>query len=278
MVNFLRFKPFILILIIVITSLFIFHHTVLKYTGYHPISVTQVDLRPILQQNSFTEADYTLIFEQTGIAKPIVDELKTMSHFTEKMLNFQDDYQRKILINGVSLPPLTTEEHLVDTSGNMVRGFELAPYHNGYIFLTKSTHTLGWRHGHAGLVIDEKRGKTLEALHPGSVSMEQDVSKWQYYPTFKMMRLKDVSLNFLNQIAEFASTHLRGLPYNILGYKTQGEQPIDTHCSLLVWQAFNAFGYDLDANVGRFVSPQNIAASPYLETLQIFGFNPSKAW
>ncbi len=247
------------------------------YLRTHPRYVPQVqkqDLTPILNQSTFTEADYNTLFEQTGVTKPLIDEMRTMPNFIEKMELFQDNYLKEVSVTSEYLPPVTTSE-ILDASQS---GFQLGPYHNGYVLLTQSTYTANWRHGHAGIVIDEVRGITLEALNPGTYSMEQPISKWQYYPTVKMLRLKDVPQSTLDDIAEYAATHLKGLPYNILADKNQGEEPYETHCSLLVWQAFNHFGYDLDATGGLFVSPKNMAMSPLLELLQIYGFNPNEVW
>lgn len=124
-------------------------------------------------------------------------------------------------------------------------------------------------------MVDEVHGFTLEAIHPGQDSCLQDIHKWEYYPTFKMLRLKNVSNETLNEISEYAQEHLVGLPYNILGNKFQKE-PKSTHCSLLIWQAFKPFGYDLDSTGGYFVTPHDVANSPLLETLQLYGYKLHK--
>lgn len=270
----LKLKTFVILFLTTFMSVYLLAGL---YLSAHSRDIPQVhkqDLTSILNQESFTEADYDILFQQTGLTKPLIDEVRTMPHFTEKIKSFQDSYLREVTVKREYLPPVTISETL-DLNEP---GFQLGPYHNGYILLTKSTHTANWRHGHAGIVIDEVRGITLEALNPGTYSMEQPISKWQYYPTVKMLRLKDASQTTLDAIAQYAATHLNGLPYNILADKNQGDTPYETHCALLVWQAFNHFGYDLDATGGLFVSPKNMAMSPLLELLQIYGFNPSEVW
>ena len=37
-------------------------------------------------------------------------------------------------------------------------------------------------------------------------------------------------------------------------------------------------GYDLDPTGGPLVTPDDIANSPYLEVVQIYGFDPDKLW
>lgn len=251
----------------------------LKTASYTP-KVSPIDLTPILSKQTLDEADYLLIFEQTGIAEPLVQELRTMPHFTEKMLKFQADYLKKRKFKWIYLFPCTFEERLVDEAHNEMIGYDLGPYHNGYIFFTKAAHSLGWHHGHCGLVVDEKHGKTLEAIHMGEGCALQDVYKWQYYPSFKMMRLKDVSLEKQNEIASYAYENLINAKYQLISfrYKEPSFIPSKTQCALLIWQAFYHFGYDLDTHKQLFVTPKAICRSPLLELLQMYGFNPKKVW
>ena len=45
-----------------------------------------------------------------------------------------------------------------------------------------------------------------------------------------------------------------------------------------MWYAYNAFGVDLDSNGGLVVTPRNIANSPLVEVVQVFGIDPVKLW
>lgn len=263
---------------IVLCSIYLLMGYIVSKNMFYVPSIEKVDLTPLLEQSSFSQDDYLLLFQQTGLTQPIIDELKETDDFKESILRFQANYLKSLDVQKTNMNPLTRIDQAFDAHGNTIKAFELAPYHNGYIFLTKSTYTANWRHGHAGLVVDEKRGKVLESLEPGTVSMEQDASKWEYYPTFKMMRLKDTPQSFLDEVANYASTHLMGIPYHILTMKSAVDTFKTTHCSFIVWQAFKAFDIDLDATGGIFVSPQDLAKSPYLETLQIFGFHPERDW
>ena len=274
----MKLRTFLIIFFTSFFALFFVYRGYLLQSPRYTPAVATIDLSLLLEKKTFSDIDYEILYAQTGLARPIIDELASQPNFKEKMLSFQEDYLKEVSVYSELLPPVTTCELIGDPSGSgNDKGFTLAPYHNGYLFFTKSTFTMNWRHGHMGIVTDEVRGITLEALNPGSPTMEQNASKWQYYPTFKMMRLKDVPQSELDAIADYATSHLKGLPYNILADKAQ-ETPMDTHCALLIWQAFNHFGYDLDATGGLFVSPKNIASSPLLEVLQIYGFNPNKDW
>ena len=156
--------------------------------------------------------------------------------------------------------------------------FQIAPLKNGDILLTKSTHTLYWRHGHCGIVIDAKNGITLESLEPGTLSMQQNISKWQSYPTFKLMRLRGVNQEKLDQIAQYAAKDLVGIKYAIFASKKYTSKLENVNCSQLIYQAFNRFGYDIDSNKGIFVTPEDISKSKLLDIVQIYGFNPKKNW
>lgn len=239
-------------------------------------NIVQIDLDSLLSKDILDETDYTILFEQTGLSATIIEELKSSPNFKVRLLQAQKDYLADIESYNIYMEPATFCQ-LVGSSSHKTKAFTLAPYHNGYILITNATHSFGWRHGHVGLVVDEIRGLTLEAISPGTPSNLQNIHKWEYYPTFKMLRLKDISLAEHSTIAHYALAHLEGLPYNILGGKNQ-ETPASTHCSLLIWQAFKHFGYDLDSTGGPFVSPKDIACSPLLEVLQIYGFDPNKDW
>lgn len=264
-------------LVILFGIYFLMGYFVSQNMFYVP-TIAKVDLRPLLTKTYFTEEDYAVFFEQTGLTKPVVDELATLKDFEANMITYQDNYFGDTDVRKTPMNWLTKMDQVFDSDDGVTRAFKLAPYHNGYIFLSKSTYTANWRHGHAGLVVDETRGKVLESLEPGTVSVEQNASRWEYYPTFKMMRLKDTPQEKLDAIAQFASENLMGIPYNILTMKSSVDKYDSTHCSFIVWQAFKAFDIDLDPNGGIFISPQDLAASPLLEVLQIFGFDPNKVW
>lgn len=246
-------------------------------TPHYTPNIKKIDLHPILEKECLNAVDYNLLFEQTGLSSTIIDELKTTSDFEAQILQFQEDYLSDIKSYNLYMPPATFCQLVGPSPGQKTKAFTLAPYHNGYILITNATHSFGWRHGHAGLVVDEVHGVTLEAISPGTVSCLQNIHKWEYYPTFKMLRLKNASLSEQNNIAHYALIHLQGLPYNILSSKSQSP-PTATHCSLLIWQAFNHFHYDLDSAGGPFVFPKDIARSPLLEVLQIYGFDSNKDW
>ncbi len=245
---------------------------------YYP-SVPRADLTILLDRASLTEADYSQLLDQTGLGRPSVDALLRESDGKARIIAFQQSYYTKAQMFTEKLNPFTSQETLKINSQSKSDDFGLAPLKNGDILMTKSTQTLFWRHGHCGIVIDAEKGMTLESLEPGTISMKQNISKWRYYPTLKVLRLKNADEKVITDIIKYSKNSLTGIKYRILAAKCQsGIIPKSANCSQLIWQAFNNYGYDLDSNKGMLVTPEDIAKSPLLETVQIKGFNPEKSW
>ncbi len=245
---------------------------------YYP-AAPMADLSRLLDRNSLKEADYLQLLEQTGLGRPAVDALLKQNSGKAEIMAFQKSYYAKNQLFTEKLNLFTSQETLVTNSPNKSDNFGLAPLKNGDILMTKSTQTLFWRHGHCGIVIDAEKGITLESLEPGTISMKQDISKWRYYPTIKVLRLKNAGEKVIENIVKYSESSLTGLKYSIFASKYQyGIIPKSANCSQLIWQAFNNCGYNLDSNRGMLVTPEDIAKSPLLETVQIKGFDPEKSW
>lgn len=250
-----------------------------NYNAIYSPSVQREDLTILLNRASLTDADYSQLLDQTGLGRPSVDALLEQSDGKARIIAFQQSYYTKAQMFTEKLNPFTSQETLIMNSQSKSDDFGLAPLKNGDILMTKSTQTLFWRHGHCGIVIDAENGITLESLEPGTISMKQDISKWRYYPTLKVLRLKNADEKVIADIIKYSQNSLTGIKYRILAAKCQsGIIPKSANCSQLIWQAFNNYGYDLDSNKGMLVTPEDIAKSPLLEIVQIKGFNPEKNW
>lgn len=94
------------------------------------------------------------------------------------------------------------------------------------------------------------------------------VDRFRKYSSVAVFRLKDVSSEIRSQIAEFAAQSLVNKPYSLFAGIFDDNS---THCSYLIWSAFNEFGYDLNSNGGKIVTPSDIAKSPLLELKQVYG-------
>ncbi|EMS73309.1 hypothetical protein [Ruminiclostridium cellobioparum] len=245
---------------------------------YYP-TASRAELSQLLDRASLTGTDYAQLLRQTGLGRPAVDDLIRQSGGKAEIIAFQQSYYTRNQLFTEKLNLFTSQETLVINNLDKSDNFGFAPLKNGDILMTKSTQTLFWRHGHCGIVTDAEKGITLESLEPGTISMKQDISKWRYYPTLKVLRLKNADEKVIENIVKYSENSLTGLKYSIFASKYQcGIIPKSANCSQLIWQAFNSYGYNLDSNRGILVTPEDIAKSPLLEIVQIKGFDPEKSW
>ncbi|MCM1190384.1 MAG: hypothetical protein NC541_13955 [bacterium] len=148
----------------------------------------------------------------------------------------------------------------------------------GDILVTFSGHVFGWRSGHAGIVVDGEAGLVLEAVSVGSVSDICSIDSWKEYPCFVLLRLKDCTEEEAADIAAYAAENLTDVPYDLLRLTDPVAGTPDvlsgTQCAHLVWSAFARFGYDLDGDGGRIVTPNDLYESELLEVIQVYGISP----
>ena len=170
---------------------------------------------------------------------------------------------------------VTLEEQCINEESYQVPCHALEDVQKGDILISKSSHTLLFRHGHAGVVVDAEAGLVLESLRYGETSTLQPLSKWDYCPTVKVLRLKVATPELMDQIVEIAQTQFLNLDYNVFVSKKDLSA---THCSDIVGKIFNEVGMDLDSNGGRTVTPQDIAASELLYEVESYGFSSEREW
>lgn len=234
---------------------------------------------PGIASGVFSEEDYNVLLKQTGLGKDAVDSVfRSVKDPVGALEEYQRNFFNPPAYRCDEIGIITKEERLYDDEGHMVNGFNIADVRDGDILLTKATHSFGWRHGHAAIVIDALRGKTLEAVLWGQPSMIQNISKWQTYPTFIQLRLKDGKI--AEKAAAFAEENLDNIDYGLLtGLFTKYKEKIDkTQCAHLPWYAYMHYGYDLDSNGGWLVTPKDLSGSKYLEIVQIYGVDPDEIW
>jgi len=274
---------FILLLFIVSTTIFVLE-IIIEPEGYVSPTYDEVDLNPILLKEKLSEEDYKILFYQTGLGKVAIDELlKNKETGIDEIQEFQYNFFAKKNVLCEKIGIITSQESFVDNKGNYNYGFNLAPYKNGYVLLTKATHSLGWRHGHAAIVTDAEKGETLEAIILGQNSQYQNINKWKMYPSFIMLRLKDASDETLNEISNFSKKYMYNKPYGLLiGLLSQKNPDPNnikgTQCSHLVWYPFMQNGYNIDSDGSWLVTPKDIANSDLFEVVQIYGVDPNEIW
>ena len=235
-----------------------------------------VDLKPILLKKTFSDDDYKTLFYQTGLGKCAIDTIKDSEDFLETVEKYQRNFFKKSSYI-CSRDALTTSmEYNVTDSGVLTEGFEIFPVKAGYVLLMESSHSLGWRHGHAGIAVGNDY--VLEAPIIGEPSMEYHLSTWAYYPSFIMLRLKNTSDEELKKIAKDAERYLNGIVYNPFAgifNKSQGKKPKTVQCAYLVWYAFYNHNIDIDSDGGNLVTVEDIKNSDLFEIVQIYGYNPA---
>lgn len=239
-------------------------------------SYAREDLSETLQKQTWSDEDYDLLYRQTGLGRPALDALKDDP---DRILTFQDAlfYDGAIEHTRVAI---TTQR---DVMANNYRA-PLAPLEDGDVLISSTCHTLGWRNGHAALLIDAELDETLESVSLGIPSTKNigGTSWFTRGANFMVLRLKNADAALRAQIARVAEERLCDIPYSItvglFSPKDQGVAPQQTHCSHLVWQAFYYFGYDIDADGGPICTARDIANSPYFEVVQVYGFDPLRLW
>ncbi len=265
---------------------------VCERTAHTTPSYQRADISSIADKSGkWTDEEIRFLYRQTGLGKSAL--LKMKSEVVYENNEFVPLSARlKIFQDALYYEGETEHELVADISKrDLMKGFSapVAPLEEGDIMINSSTHTLGFRNGHAALVLDTE-GTVLESFELGrdsSVSINGHL--WfAESSNFMILRLKDPDTGEIadkdvrTEIARKAKAQLKGIPYSIVTgiftKKDQGTSPKATHCSHLVWQAFKNAGYDIDSNGGLVVTPQDISRSPLLEVVQVYGFDPEKLW
>ncbi|MBE7036068.1 MAG: hypothetical protein E7403_02100 [Ruminococcaceae bacterium] len=256
------------------------------FLAVEQIKTEYCDLTEVLQKEKLTEEEYGLIFSQTGLGRPAVEDIRLQSSdFDSAIKAFQTQNLQTIQWKqDFIFFPTTTAEQLRDTENKEIeRRLELPPLKKGDILLTRSTKTLLYRHGHSALLLDPEREKTVEALMIGSDSDVLRVDSWRYYPTLLVLRPKNIDEKTVEKVTSYAEEKLVGVPYHLLtGVLKKDKTDLDlvdyTHCAHLVWQAYQQAGIDLDSDEGWMVTPRDIANSSELEVVFSFGFGDDGGW
>ncbi len=218
------------------------------------------------------DTDLQTIFLQTGIgvntARKMIEENRFEEILEAQELFFAND-------NVVCSPMIkwfTREERL---ENELIPFYDLQP---GDILVTLSTHTWGWRHGHAAIVIDEFRTvESISMLYDSSVERSYF---WQDYSNFAVLRVKDITPEQGLEVATFAEQNLVNKPYSLFAGWGKNKAPdvnskrFTLHCSYLAWYAWDYFGVDLDSDGGKIATSYDILHSDKLEIVQLYGMDP----
>ena len=242
-----------------------------------------VPIEGILRQESWSPREEALLFAETGLSPAALHQLKEKGEEgITQILETQAGYFQALTSRCVPLigGGFTCEDLLYDEAGEKAYPVPLAPLKAGDLLLSFATHSMGWRHGHAGLVVDPVKGTVLEAVQLGMNSYLAGAKHWRNYSNFLLLRVKEVGESLRRQVADFAKENLNDIPYSLLpGIVSPKEAEIGegpgVHCAYLPWYAWKkGGGIDLDATGGPIVTVADLAKSPQVEVVQVYGLDP----
>ena len=241
----------------------------------------KVDLLPLLDGHALTGEEYETLFLQTGLGPAAIDAQLAFGELgVEVILACQEAmFDPPEEVCTPLLGWFTREDRMVDQDGQAALAPPPADLEPGDIILTLSTHSLGWHHGHAGLVLDEEH--VLECAVLGTDSAVFSVRHWRNYSNYAVLRVTSADRETREEVVDYALDHLLGVPYRLTsGFwpSTKAPHP-DTpgfglHCSYLVWYAWYQMGVDLDSDGGRLASSYDLLHSDQVEVVQVFGMDP----
>ena len=139
-----------------------------------------------------TTEDYEIVMSQTGLGKSAFDSLV----FQGRMDKIED-YREYFLLDkefycyreGV----FACHESIKDSNDEFIDNPPFADIRNGDIIVTLSIHSLGWRHGHAAIVVDAEKGLCIQANMVGEKSSYGYVNTWKDFQMVALLRVKDES-------------------------------------------------------------------------------------
>ncbi|MGN0710302.1 MAG: hypothetical protein ACI4LO_00980 [Anaerovoracaceae bacterium] len=259
-----------------------------------------------INPDSLSGEQYGFLLEQTGLGRSAVDSLRNScngflsgeSNKTEEKYMADEKFFneiKKAQQNFYGTPEYSCDriglfsenERFRDGNGKKINYYELVDLRKGDVLISMSTHTLGYRHGHCGLVIKEpegdRNGRTLEAVYWGKATEICSASRWCSCPTLLHLRVSAETAEKLGytqtelgeKIADFALENCEAVKYSLIPriLNMNSDAIRKTHCSHLVWYVYNEFGIDIDSDGGYIVTPWDIAASRHFEIVQAYGID-----
>ena len=230
------------------------------------------EIYAILDKEVLDYNDYAVLYMQTGLTKIGIDRaLEYGSAGKSRILAIHDDFFAEHTVINDFFAPFVCQ----DTIDDKVNYIYLE---NGDILVSSSTHISGWRAGHAGLVTNANYSEVLQASAVGSSSKVGYMYDFATRVNFMILSPK-VDTDIKEQVVSFALENLVKKPYDPTAGVFSNKKSIDrTQCSHLVWSAYEKFGIDLDSNGGLVVTPKDLANSPLVDVVQVFGLDPVKLW
>ena len=247
--------------------------------GFWTPTYEKVDISSLLYKGELTDAEYDLLYRQTGLTKVGIDDMRTTARGRAKIEQIQSFFFKDHEYYEDHYAPFTYMEYLVTDS---VEDYAtIADLKDGDILISSTMHFSNWRMGHSALVVDGAQGLIVEAVAPGTNSGYNLANSFSYRANFVVLRPK-ADAEIKKEVVTYAREHLLGIPYWLFvgAYpaKYDGNPPKGSQCSHIVWTAYRKFGVDLDYNGGIVVFPRDMLYSEHVEIVQVFGFDLDTLW
>lgn len=259
------------VLLLVILCLILARHINNKNQVFYEPEYKRADISETIRCENISDDEYLFIYKQTGVSPYAAREFIKKEEFSVlERLNKLYFEKPEAKLDYIFYPFTAVEINSAQTT-------PIVDLKNGDILITFNTHTLDWRHGHCGLVVDAEKGILLEHMSVGETSCLTDARDWGSYPAFLVLRHRNEAI--AAKAADFAYKNLVDVNYNIFAGlinkdKSKSSTIDSSHCSHIVWQAYKALDVDLDYNGGGIVTPREISLSDVLEVVQIYGIDP----
>ncbi len=251
-----------------------------NYVPWHP-DYDMVDLDYILEKDfeDITDDEFDVLYAQTGLTRAGVERCyEHGSSEVSKISTIQTNYFKEYEVDHGVFAPYVCTDRLVFTGS---RGYlDHIPIEAGDIILTSSTHITGWNMGHCGLATGSNTA--MQAMAYGEPTGNWGINTYfMNRTTFMVLRYvpEDEDDTTAQDAAALALTFEGEAKYSAFTGMFHKKNSIEyTQCAHLVWYSYYQFGVDLDSDGGWLVTPCDIANSPHLEVMQVFGFDPDVLW
>ncbi len=233
-------------------------------------SYDKEDISYLLDGRELSDADYDLLYRQTGLARTGVDELLA-SDMSERILKIQDDYFSSGDVEAANFGFFITA--FDRTSGS----YSYPKLKNGDIICSFSTYFSFFEIGHLAIVVDEDLELLAEIT--GYTSSLRIVHASQVFTNASHVVLRpNLDESVRTAAAEYVKDNMVGMKYDFFVgvFNKKAPETLErTHCAHFIWYVYNKLGYDLDSTGGPIVTPRDVCMSEYLDVIAIRGVDPN---
>lgn len=251
--------------------------------------LSESEISAIYGKETLSDGDYETLFAQTGLTRVGIDRARREPSGLKRILDVQKSYFTPRGVRSEAFAPLVCTDYL-DGEPATAGYFE-----RGDIIVSSTTHFSGFRMGHAA-IITSKSGYLYQSNQVGVKNGYAYFSDmYAVRADFMVFRVKPEYFSAsgeedgeyrdnLDRATSFIETAFGDVPYNIAtGVFTKKNSMSGTTCAHMLWYGFlhfddangGTYNLDLDSNGRLLVLPKDISRSPYLELVQIFGFDPA---